>query len=805
MNRTILVQDQRGARNFESDDFPLAVYGATCAEVRAIELGTPATNALAFLGLSEGMPFVQPANGNIPVYCNDHPLTGSRWIEDGDELRCGTVAISCTVDDTQLRYELNSSTPLVQPELTIAPPSREGETIEPIAYRSAPLPPPRSGRLRSVVGGTLALVLVALALVAWFVFTAKSVAIRIDPPPESMEISGRLPAFKLADRYLAQPGSYQLYALKPGYRPLEERIEISDESSQVRSFTMRKLPGLLSISTRPVDGVVVTIDGASAGKTPLTDVELNPGSHEILVQSDRYLEYRTEVNIEGRLVKQVLDIELTPRWSAITFTSNPEGASVLIDGEDAGETPVTTDLLAGTYEVELLKDGYEPWRQNLDVAANEPQELPEVMLEVAPGLLSLRSVPSEASVTTDREYRGQTPLDLSIPPNQPTTVTLSKMGYESASRTVDLEPAQEQSITIELSPKRGRVRVQSRPADAVLYVNGQSRGAANQELALVAVPHAIAIKKKGYEDYRTTITPRVGFPQEISVELEKIGTAKVESMASVITTSEGHELRRISPGDFTMGASRREQGRRANESLRPVKLTRAFYISVKEVTNKQFRRFLASHSSGSIQRHSLDGDDRPVVQITWEQAARYTNWLNTKESLPPAYIEKGDTLVAIDPLPPSYRLPTEAEWAWSARFAGRTTASKYPWGPSFPPTQESGNYADVSAQSLVANTLRDYNDHFPVTAPVARFKPNGLGLYDLGGNVAEWCHDYYTIYPSTESKVVIDPVGPRTGRHHVIRGSSWKQASISALRLTHRDYADKGRLDVGFRIARYAE
>lgn len=805
MNRTILVQDPGGVRNFKSEDYPLAVCGTTRAEIHSVESGLHATSALAFLGLSNGRPFVQPASENIAVHCNNSLLTGSRWIEDGDKLRCGTVAITCRVSSTQLVYELNATNPNSESQLIIEPPPSEGETIEPIAYRSSPPPPPHSGRRRSVVTVVLTLVLASLALVAWFVFTAKSVAIKVDPIPESLELSGRLPTFKLADRYLARPGSYRVLATKRGYQHLEQTIEISDDASQVRSFTMEKLPGLLSISTRPVDGVEVKIDGEAAGITPLSEVELKPGTHEILALSDRYLEYRTDVLIEGRSIKQQLEIELTPRWSAITFKSNPMGASVLIDGQHTGATPFSTDLLAGSYEVEFRKDGYEPWRTSLEVAANEPKELPEVMLEEAAGILLLRSVPTEANVTVDREYRGQTPLDLSVPPNQSTIITLSKMGYESTSRTLELKPAQQENLRIELTPKQGRLRVKSLPADAVLYIDGQPRGKANQSVTLTAIPHTIEIKKKGYAGYSTTITPRVGFPQEISVELQKVGSAKVEPKSGVITTSEGHELRLINPGRFTMGASRREQGRRANESLRPVTLTRPFFLGVKEVTNKQFRRFLASHSSGTIQRFSLDGDDRPVVQITWEQAARYTNWLNAKESLPPAYIEKGDTLVAVDPIPTSYRLPTEAEWAWSARFAGRASASKYPWGASFPPTLESGNYADVSAQLIVANTLSEYDDHYPVTAPVARFKPNGLGLYDLGGNVAEWCHDYYTIYPSGETKAVNDPLGPKSGKHHVIRGSSWRQASISALRLTYRDYAEKGRPDVGFRIARYAE
>jgi formylglycine-generating enzyme required for sulfatase activity len=79
------------------------------------------------------------------------------------------------------------------------------------------------------------------------------------------------------------------------------------------------------------------------------------------------------------------------------------------------------------------------------------------------------------------------------------------------------------------------------------------------------------------------------------------------------------------------------------------------------------------------------------------------------------------------------------------------------------------------------------------------------GFHDLGGNVAEWCHDYYAIYPNAPDRLVSDPSGPSNGRHHVVRGSSWRHASISELRLSFRDYGDKARSDLGFRIARYVD
>ena len=128
---------------------------------------------------------------------------------------------------------------------------------------------------------------------------------------------------------------------------------------------------------------------------------------------------------------------------------------------------------------------------------------------------------------------------------------------------------------------------------------------------------------------------------------------------------------------------------------------------------------------------------------------------------------------------------------------------KYPWGNHFPPDQLSGNYADKSAKNLLSDILQDYNDGYATTAPPAKFKPNALGLYDLGGNVAEWCHDYYSIYYYSSGKTYVDPVGPKYGKHHVIKGSSWKSGSIDTLRLAYRGYGNDSRDDVGFRICRY--
>ena len=101
--------------------------------------------------------------------------------------------------------------------------------------------------------------------------------------------------------------------------------------------------------------------------------------------------------------------------------------------------------------------------------------------------------------------------------------------------------------------------------------------------------------------------------------------------------------------------------------------------------------------------------------------------------------------------------------------------------------------------------IENYNDGYPVTAPVAKFKANDWGLFDLGGNVAEWCHDFYTIYTYNINNTDIDPTGDREGQYHVIRGAGWKDAGIKRLRLAYRDYGKVKGEDLGFRIARYLE
>jgi formylglycine-generating enzyme required for sulfatase activity len=381
---------------------------------------------------------------------------------------------------------------------------------------------------------------------------------------------------------------------------------------------------------------------------------------------------------------------------------------------------------------------------------------------------------------------------------------ISKAGYEKTTRKVRISPDESKQLKVSLKSVEGTVHLMVEPPDAELLVDGRSMGAAPKELRLVAVEQTLEFRKKGYRSFRTRITPQPGFPKQLKIALTGEETPE-KAPPDSITTKTGHRLNLIHPGPFIMGSSRREQGRRANETLRSIDLKRLFYLGAREVTNKEFKEFMPLHNSGVFKSHRLNDADQPVVRVTWEEAVRFCNWLSEKESLPPAYIKKGDMLVAVDPLNAGYRLPTEAEWEYCARYVDKQTLLKYPWGQNFPPERSSGNFSDQSAKDLLSNIIEGYNDGYAVAAPPGRFKPNRLDLYDMGGNAAEWCTDYYTLYSHDPERTYVDPGGPREGKHHVIRGSSWQNGSISTLRLTYRGYGNDRREDVGFRVCRYLE
>jgi len=679
-------------------------------------------------------------------------------------------------------------------------------TVSPIQFSpSARAGHPDRSKWRLRPAGLIVATFLGLAVAAlWFVFTARAVTVEIEPEPDRMFVSGGLIRPKIGGRYLLRPGDYTVEAELKDYRRLESLITVSREADQAFRFSLELLPGRLTVTTGEIDGAVVVIDDLPVGNTPLTDFELAVGEHEVVVRADRHQVHSTTVVIDRPGGRWDLSVDLIPAWAAITIRSEPSGAEVLVDGARVGTTPLTTDLGAGPHRLQLGLAEFKPMGRRILVVADQAEELPVFRLDPADARLALASHPSGATVTVDGIFAGQTPIELSLKPATEHLIKIAKVGHETRTESVRLEADASEQLTVTLDPKIGQVRVDSTPTGAEIIIDGVQRGTTSQTFRLSALSHTIEVRKDGFKPFTTTVVPEPELLETIHAVLE--GEARPSSgTPATIATSQGATLKLIAPGRFSMGASRREPGRRANESIRDVQITRPFYLSIHEVTNKLYREFSASHSSGHAGGRSLRMDAHPVVRVTWEDAARFSNWLSKRDGLKPVYEERDGRLVARSPFPNGYRLPTEAEWALAARMAGGSTPRKYIWGDNLPVPKGAGNFGDASARDVLGKSVPDYHDGFAVTSPVGSFDANPLGLYDLGGNVAEWVHDGYTIYPPAATGVERDPVGPAKGEYHVIRGASWMDTKLTRLRLSYRDYGDEALSNVGFRIARSAD
>jgi formylglycine-generating enzyme required for sulfatase activity len=222
-----------------------------------------------------------------------------------------------------------------------------------------------------------------------------------------------------------------------------------------------------------------------------------------------------------------------------------------------------------------------------------------------------------------------------------------------------------------------------------------------------------------------------------------------------------------------------------------------FWMGKYEVTNAQYRKFNPGHSSGSYEGHDLNGR-QPVVAVSWWDAIKYCNWRSGQEGLERCYNESTGSC---DFSKKGYRLPTEAEWECAAR--GGLEGKRYVWGDGSPPPGVA-NVADETAKAQWSGwaIFEDYEDGYAVAAPVGSFSPNAYGLYDMAGNVWEWCNDWYAEDYYSRG-VSSNPTGPASGSYRVFRGGSWLN-NPDLLRCAGRlrDTPDIAWSGLGFRVAR---
>ena len=267
-----------------------------------------------------------------------------------------------------------------------------------------------------------------------------------------------------------------------------------------------------------------------------------------------------------------------------------------------------------------------------------------------------------------------------------------------------------------------------------------------------------------------------------------------KSNSNIAQTDDG--LIFIKGGTFEMGSPQNESQRNEDEVQHSVTVS-DFYIGKYEVTQKEYQDITGQNPS------NFKGEDLPVENVTWYDAINYCNLLSQKQGLEPVYEINGEN-VTWNKEKNGYRLPTEAEWEYAGR-AGTTTVFNTENSISADEANFYGHYPYGIEENYFSQENLDTKPgvYRQTTTKVGSFNPNKWGLYDIHGNVREWCFDYYGAYDLENTN---NPSGPTTGTLRVNRGGSWNDYA-KHMRSAYRGSfePDQAMNNTGFRIVRNGE
>ena len=539
----------------------------------------------------------------------------------------------------------------------------------------------------------------------------------------------------------------------------------------------------LTVTSTP-NGADIYVDNAWIGKTPLTSYKVDAGIRYekqvtvglVLAGYKNHVE-RLTLRSEQHTPLDVRLEKFIPRTGTLTVTSTPSGASVYINSDLIGQTPLhdyeidTGSRREKQIEARLELSDYENRVAQLTLRGGQhtPWDVRLEQLIPRTGALTVTSTPNGADIYVDNAWIGKTPLtsyevDIGVQHERQVTVGLVLAGYKNHVERLTLRSGQHTPLDVRLEkfiPRTGTLTVTSTPSGASVYINSDLIGqtplhdyeidtGSRREKQIEA-----RLELSGYENRVTQLTLKGGQQTPWDVRLEKT-PGPLDSTAP-------EDMVLIPAGKFQMGSN---AGSFDEKPVHTVYVD-AFYMDVYEVTNAQYKQFVDAnpqwgkdqipgrYHDGNYLRHWSRNSypsgkgNHPVTYVSWYGAMAYAQWAKKQ-------------------------LPTEAEWERAAR--GGLVGKKYPWGDSINPSQ--ANY-DVGG-----------------TTTVGRYAPNPYGLYDMVGNVWEWCLDeyqqhYYKVSslrnPIAGANSIKDITSNFTNikNKRVLRGGSWTSNPMS-LRVADR-------------------
>lgn len=485
-----------------------------------------------------------------------------------------------------------------------------------------------------------------------------------------------------------------------------------------------------------------TFQGNVMGDTPYSQSEyfvyMMKGSKMLQVKLEGYLpvmiDFEKDWGIAGvePLMTYVLSIALPNvvgqsvdnGKTYFSLTVTPKSASVRVDDDLVALEDGTwfKQLDRGVHRYKIEAAGYETKEETFTLGA-ERKSL-QVSLVSTMATLTVKCLTPGADIFIDEKKRGSNSTWTGpLVPNS-YVIEARKEGYYSQQQSVELSAKQNRTIELPaLIARVGQLDVAYRPLDSEVWIDGKKVGLSPDVFKnLVVGVHSVEIRKEGYRSETKSVTIAEGQTATLSGSLVDNQTFKVNGVSFTMIHVEG--------GTFTMGCSN-IQDKDAGDDESPVhQVTLSNYsIGETEVTQELWDAVMESNPS------FFKGSKRPVEQVSWNDCQDFILKLNAATGR-------------------TFRLPTEAEWEYAARGGQKSESFMY------------------SGSNKVDDVAWYYKNSYGESHDVARRNANELGLYDMSGNVLEWCSDWYDKNYYVNSSQT-NPQGPQNGQYRVFRGGSW--------------------------------
>lgn len=497
-------------------------------------------------------------------------------------------------------------------------------------------------------------------------------------------------------------------------------------------------------------------------------------------------QYNKGVNTKEIKSDDLTVIQDEPAMPAVvSITSEPVGATVYIDNIKLGITPVDSFFEAGTYPLRLEKENYDTLVEEVTII--EPETRKSFSLEDIRGTLTVKTHPNATVKFNKESFKGGfkdlklTPQVLKIKVEMPKAKTIEQVFtlQRNAVEVLELYPVVE----------TGTIQVVSIPTDATITLRGDGgeyySNIGRKYFKNIPVgKYELNVDNKEYKLHKSFI-----YLKGNEIVKEQITLEKGRNIKGFMIHVKG--------GSFKLKSDLTNSFGNNNKMLNIA--IDSFYISKYQLTIREYDKYCVAIVNARLRENGWGSADRPAVDISWYEAISYCNWRSIQEGLKPCYsvkdynklwllrkkeIHNSNDKIKCNFKANGYRLPTEAEWEYAA--SNRLGTSQY-----FRKYSGSDRINDISWYS--GNSDNE-------THCVGMKEPNELRIFDMSGNVWEWCWDWYG------DKIIIsqnNPTGPILGSYKVNRGGGYdNKASLCRIDYRNRSNPDFSSFRIGLRLLR---